>query len=555
MEHPFQGSGQFDGFYVQEEDSKADTDPATSEGIFVLSASPVSAGDKVRVTGEVFEFAPSGSEASLTELTHVSRVLGCGGGNTVTPATVNLPVNSLSDWERYEGMLVHIPQDLTVTDTFTLGRFGEVGLSANGRLRNPTHVTTPGAAANALQELNDRRRILLDDANGQQNRDPILYPLPGGLSAANTLRAGYTLHGLTGVLEQRFGQYRLQPVGTISFDASTNPRPPAPAARGGNLRIASLNVLNYFTTLDTGAKICGPSGNLDCRGANTAAELTRQRDKIISAILAIDPDVAGLMEVENNATTAIQSVVDGLNTRAGAGTYAFIDTGTIGQDAIKVALIYKPARVTPVGPHQLLTASVNPRFNDSKNRPSLAQTFAHTATGARFTLVVNHLKSKGSDCNDVNDPDTGDGQGNCNRTRQSAAQALTDWLATDPTGSGNPDVLIIGDLNSYAKEDPITTITGAGYVNLIERFLGDDAYSFVFQGQAGYLDYALASPSLTAQVIGVTEWHINADEPTVLDYNLEFKSAGQANSLYSPSPYRASDHDPVIIDLRLGNQQ
>ncbi len=130
----------------------------------------------------------------------------------------------------------------------------------------------------------------------------------------------------------------------------------------------------------------------------------------------------------------------------------------IGTDAIRVGLIYKPAKVTPVGPFKVLTSAVDPRFIDTRSRPALAQTFQENATGARFTVVVNHLKSKGSACADIGDPDAGDGQGNCNVTRTNAAKALVDWLATDPTGSGDPDFLIIGDLNSYAMEDPIDAI-------------------------------------------------------------------------------------------------
>src|SRR5262249_1268450 len=149
-------------------------------------------------------------------------------------------------------------------------------------------------------------------------------------------------------------------------------------------------------------------------------ELTRQRDKIVSAIMGLDADVVGLMELENNATTAIQNLVDGLNAKKGPGTYAFVDTGTIGTDAIKVGLIYKPATVAPVGPHAILDSTVDPTFIDTKNRPVLAQTLEEKATGGRFTLAVAHLKSKGSDCNDVGDPDTGDGQGNCNLTRTAA---------------------------------------------------------------------------------------------------------------------------------------
>ena len=85
----------------------------------------------------------------------------------------------------------------------------------------------------------------------------------------------------------------------------------------------------------------------------------------------------------------------------------------------------------------------------------------------------------------------------------------------------------------------------------MEQFHGLDAYSYVYNGEAGYLDHALASPDLQPDVVDVTEWHINADEPRVLDYNLEYKSAGQQVSYYDPGPYRASDHDPLLVTLDL----
>jgi predicted extracellular nuclease len=548
---------QFGGYHVQEEDADADALPTTSEGIFVVSTTPVNQGDLVRITGTVTETSIGGG-GFLTELRTTSNLLLCSTGNTVAPTIVTLPVLAISDWERYESMLIVIDQDLTVTETFTLGRFGEVALSVGGRLANPTNVVDPGAQANALQDLNDRSRILLDDANNQQNIDPTRYPA-GGLSASNTLRIGDSLGDVTGVLEQRFSVYRIQPVSDIDFDP-TNPRPAAPEPVGGNLQVAAFNVLNYFTTLDTnpgsgnGPNICGPTGGLECRGANSAFELQRQRDKIVSAMIALDADVLGLMELENNPSAAIQDLVNGLNAVAGPGTYTFIDTGTIGTDAIKVGLIYKAAVVTPVGPYAILDSSVDSRFIDTRSRPSLAQTFELNANGERLTIDVNHLKSKGSACTGapLNDPDTGDGQGNCNLTRTLAAEALVDWLATDPTASGDPDVIVIGDLNSYAMEDPIGVFEDADYTNTIASFIGLDAYSFVFQGQSGYLDHALAGETLTPQVNDVAEWHINADEPVVLDYNTDFKSANHVITLYAPTPYRSSDHDPVVIGIDLG---
>ena len=201
------------------------------------------------------------------------------------------------------------------------------------------------------------------------------------------------------------------------------------------------------------------------------------------------------MELENDAgpNSAIAQLVAALNAATAPGTYAYVDSGIVGTDAIKVGLLYQPSVVSPVGSFAVLDSSVDPRFIDTKSRPVLAQTFASVTDGGRFTVAVNHLKSKGSDCNDVGDPDTGDGAGQCNATRTLAAEALVDWLASDPTGAGDEDVLIIGDLNSYAKEDPIDVLL-AEATQIGAAQIGPSAYSFVFDGESGYLDYG--SPRL-----------------------------------------------------------
>lgn len=531
-------STQLRGFFVQEEDSDWDGDSATSEGIFVFDPAltlDVALGDVVRVQGTVTEFF------DLTELTGVTGMALCASGQSASITPVSLPVVSLSDWEQLEGMAVRFDQTLYVTGNFTQGRYGEVELSVFDRLHNPTNVTTPGPAALALQDLNDRSRIQLDDGSTIQN--PL--PLPPYLGGDGTLRGGDSVTGLGGVLGYSFGSYELHPTQPVSF-TRLNTRPPTPDPVGGTVRVASMNVLNFFNGDGAGG------GFPTSRGADTLDEFLRQREKIVGAIVAMDADVIGLMEIENDGSgpaSAIQELVDSLNAVAGPGTYDHIVTGVIGTDEIRVGLLYQPGRVSPVGSPALLDSSVDARFLDSKNRPALAQSF--DAQGEVFTVAVNHLKSKGSPCNDVGDPDAGDGQGNCNGTRTLAAQALVDWLATDPTGSGDPDVLIIGDLNAYALEDPIVAIQAGAddaagssddYTNLIAAFVGPDAYSYVFQGQAGYLDHALGSASLSSQVTGVTEWHINADEPAAMDYNNYNQPA-----LYAAGPFRSSDHDPVLV--------
>jgi uncharacterized protein len=533
------------GFYIQEEDADADADDATSEGIFVYgSGTAVSVGDLVSVTGTVNEYF------GMTELGNVTVQVLSSGNPLPAPVDVYLPLAASDHLERYEGMRVRMPQPLTVTENYNLGRYGEVWLSSGGRLMQPTNIALPGPDAGAVQAANNLNRILLDDGSTVQNPDPIVYPAPV-LSASNTLRSGDTTTGLLGVLEYRYGTYRVQPTVTPVW-VPDNARQNAPNALGGSLRVASFNVLNYFNGDGNGG------GFPTSRGANTLEEFDRQRTKIIAAITSMDADIIGLMEIENDgygATSAIQDLVNGLNAAAPSGTsYAIINPGVtrIGTDEIAVGLIYRVETVAPVGSAAILTSSVDSRFDDTKNRPVLAQTFDEIATGGRLTVAVNHFKSKGSSCDAIGDPDTGDGQGNCNLTRTDAAAALADWLATDPTGSGDSNSLIIGDLNAYAKEDPITALKNRGYTDLIDSFVGaGNAYSYVFDGQSGYLDHALASTSLAGKVTGVTEWHINADEPRSLDYNVEFKTPGQRTSLYAPDAFRASDHDPVLIGLAL----
>jgi predicted extracellular nuclease len=545
-------NGDLNGFYVQ--DPAGDGDAATSDGVFVYApgSMDVSVGDGVRVRGAVSEYN------GVTEIS-ASQVWQCSTGNSVAPTALSLPVDSVDDFEAYEGMLITFPQALYISEYYNFDRFGEIVLTSERHL-TPTAEFEPGPDAIQAAEEFLLDRITLDDGRGNQNPDPAIHPNGEVFDLTNLFRGGDTVENVTGVMDYAFGLYRIQPTEGADY-ANDNPRPEQPGDVGGNLKVASFNVLNYFTTLDDGVHdICGPAGDQECRGADNAEEFTRQRDKIIAAISEMNADVVGLIEIENHpADVPTADLVSGLNDVLGAGTYDYIPTGAIGTDAIRVAFIYKPASVSLVGDYAILDSSVDSRFLDDKNRPVLAQTFQDNVTGGIFTAAVNHLKSKGSPCDDVGDPDVGDGAGNCNLTRKAAAEALVDWLATDPTGSGDADVLIIGDLNSYDKEDPIDVIKAGpddvsesadDYTDMVFQYQGEDAYSYVFDGQLGYLDHALANASLVDQVTGVTIWHINADEPDLIDYDTSFKQPAQ-QAIYEPDAYRSSDHDPVIVGLNL----
>ncbi|GGD54981.1 ExeM/NucH family extracellular endonuclease [Lacimicrobium alkaliphilum] len=524
------------GYFVQEEVADWDNDANTSEGVFVYTNSDQNLpqpGTLVRVQGEVSEFFDK------TQLTVSAPGLDCGQADTPT-MSLSLPFADAQQPESLEGMLVSFEHSLTVTDNYNLGRYGEVTLS-NGRTYIPTNLHLPGSAvAQSLAEENALNRILLDDGINGQNPETVIYPT-GGLSAFNTLRTGDLVSSLSGVLDYGFGEYRIIPVEAPTFVAS-NPRTPAPEIAEGNLKVASLNVLNFFNGDGQGGGFPTP------RGADNSQEYQRQLDKLVSAILTMDADVVGLMEIENDGydqNSAIAQLTDALNALAGESVYAYVDAGgQLGTDAIAVGLLYKTGAVTPVGDARIHLDSVY-------NRPPLAQRFSN-AGGGELSVIVNHFKSKGG-CGSADglDQDQGDGQACFNATRVAQARALLDWIATDEQLSSEKNHLVIGDLNAYAKEDPIRAFTDNGFTNLIEAYAGSEAYSYVFRGEAGYLDHAIASDDLAAQVTDVATWHINADEPRILDYNTEYKSQQQVLDFYAPDSYRASDHDPVIVTLDL----
>ncbi len=241
-----------------------------------------------------------------------------------------------------------------------------------------------------LQSANDRSRILLDDGSSIQN--PL--PLPPYLGADGTLRAGDKTMDLTGVLAFAFSAYRVHPTGTVAFER-LNQRPTKPPEVGGTLKIASFNVLNYFTTLDEAGSTAGPREAWIAAAPTTPKSSSGSERRSSKRFRPSNADVLGIIEVENNASESVADLVSGLNDILGAGTYDFIDTGTVGTDAIKVGFLYKPESVTPVGATAILD-NVFPF--ETNTRPPIAQAFEENATGRPVTVVVNHFKSKGSPC-------------------------------------------------------------------------------------------------------------------------------------------------------------
>lgn len=593
----FQGSDKLSGFFLQEEDADADADadPATSEGIFIFcSGCPIAVaeGQRVRATGSVSEF---NNMTEITASTAGSVVITEAGNHLaeVTPAPVDLPIAGVVNdfYEAREGMLVTFVDTLTVSEYFELARYGQVVLYEGGRPRQFTEASPPSVAGyNAhLDNLTRREVILDDDDNGQESflslpngSQFVFHPRAnGGFSVGaqgiDFFRGGDLVNGLTGVLHWSFpgfgaDTWRIRPTNAnpVTFTAA-NPRPATPPAVGGAIKAAGMNLLNYFTTIDTTASTstgpCAPSGTLDCRGADSMAELIRQRERASIVICTLNADVYGFMELENTTPSdTITDLLNAVNARCGGDyPYDFVNTGgTLGTDAIRVELIYRTGILSPVGSPLVDLDPVH-------NRPPTAQTFdvvdaANPAFGERFTVIANHFKSKGCGGGGPGDADAGDGAGCFNATRTAQASRLLTWInGTVVPAAGDPDVLLLGDFNSYPQETPVTTLTGGGFTDLEAALLGPNAYSYLFDGQLGHLDYAFSGTSLTPQITGVGPWHINADEAALFDYNDEvFDSPGEAafdekpdgSTLVPPrvvfqpaSPYRAADHDPVLVGL------
>ena len=560
----FEGTGQLSqlgGYFIQAPDAEADSDPATSEGVFVYcnTACPgVSVGDTVRLTGTVSEFAPTAANpsATVTEITGVTAFQKRGSSTPLpSAAAVSLPN---TDWERYEGMRVRVQG--TVTENYKLGRAGAVKV-ADARLPSYTVNNAPSTSGYAawLAEI-ARRTIVIDDGSTGQNPASAFGRGNQPLSAANTLRTGDSAD-VTGVVHYGFDYtgtpdtYRIESTLADATFTAVNPRPAAPAL-GGNLSVASANVLNFFSTLVTSNSGCTPDGtnSANSRGANNCAEYQRQLDKVVGNLAGLNADVLGLMEVQNPATlpgNTLQLLVDALNARLGANTYTAVSNPNTGTDAITVAMLYKPARVRPVGTALNDTDPVN-------NRLPLAQVF-QTPGGTKFAVVVNHLKSKGSPADSAQgNQDNADGQGASALRREQQIARLLDLIQNRiVVGLGVPNVISVGDYNAYPQEPSLVNFrkgldgTSGTADDLIPVF-PDSSYSYQFDAQFGSLDHAFVTQSMQALLaggdgVGFQKWHDNADEPLALDYNLEFKSPAQQSSFYDATAYRSSDHDPLKV--------
>lgn len=573
-------TGGFAGYVIQTPGTGGDVDLAShtaSDAVFVYSpGKPIQPiGAYVEVTGAVSEFN------GLTEIT-ASAV-------STIDETVPEPIAITAAWPRadaaretLESMLLQPQGDYTVSNTYSTNQYGEVGLAAGTTpLRQPTDVARPGTPeAAAVVADNAGRAVVLDDGQSTNFLSPANMGLtPAYISQTEPIVVGARVSFTAPVIvDWRNAAWKFNPTSPLAGDGSghddvtfANPRTSAPEDVGGDLTVASFNVLNYFTSLGESDPSCVPytdrTGNgvtvkegCDYRGAWDADDLARQQVKIVTAINDLDASVVGLMEIENSARLgeepdeALATLVAALNAAAGSEKWAYVPSSTelpaaSLQDVITSAIIYQPAQATPVGASRALGTQSGDDQAFGNAREPIGQVFRPAAGGEKLLFVVNHFKSKGSAGPWPGDADTGDGQGASNESRVRQATALRDWV--DGIRGDVASVALAGDFNSYGQEDPLQVLYSAGYVDA-EQSLGSGESSYSFEGLSGSLDHVLLNGPAAARATGADIWNINSGESVALEYS-RYNYAGTL--FWAPDEYRSSDHDPVKVGLAAGEDE
>lgn len=429
-----------------------------------------------------------------------------------------------TDWRTLDGQKVRIAAPLTLAGTDGLARFGELSVAFDGRLWQPSEVAAPHSAGHAqVTADNAHRRLLLDDGSDARDPGAVAY-LPANVD----LRTGMVLRNVEGIVRiDAKGTPRLQVTAPLQVPAVERPTVPKVA---GSLHIAAFNLENYFNGDGQGG------GYPTLRGARTLAEHQAQTAKLVATINGLDAHIAALMELENDGYgphSAIAELVDALNAPLDPkDAWAFVDAGQgPGTNPIRVGIIYRKGKFKPLG--RPVTKLDGPFAEHS--RAPLAQAFQ--GMGQPFMVVANHFKSKG--CRDTTgaDADQNDGQGCWNATRVESARQLNAWVQGEAARLKVKDVVLLGDFNAYAMEDPIRTLHDAGWRDAFAAAKVERPYSYVYNGLSGRLDHALLSPSMAQRLQGAAEWHINADEAEDVGYQ----------GRNEPGPWRSSDHDPLLL--------
>lgn len=551
------------GFYLQ--DPQGDGDVATSDAIFVFTGSTptVAIGDALDVTATVSEFYPGGQgtgNLSITQLSGTPEITVLSSGNALPEAVTlgaggrPLPSETIDDdafasfdpttdgidyWESLEGMLVLAPQPVAVSGT---NRFGEVFTVVDG-----------GAGATGLSE-----RGTLNISPDDFNPEKVQIDWDFGQDAID-VSVGAVFDDVVGVVGYSFGNYQIAPTEqvVVLMESDLTPETTDLAAGENQLTVASYNVLNLDPVVEVQANTNGGQArNVDDDvGDGRFAAIAEQ---IVGNLGT--PDIVGLQEVQDNsggeiddgivsASVTFETLIDAIDladdgVANDSSGYAYIDNTFIADQAsggqpggnIRTGFLYRTDRVSVVEGSVRTVGSQDPGGAFEGARLPLVAGFAFN--GEVVTVVNNHFSSKGGsapilgveqDFADRQEDVTVNGSLDERRAQSDAVAAFVgDTLAADAAAN----VVVLGDFNEFEFVSPLTNLEDAGLTNLTDTLAPNERYSFNFQGNSQSLDHILVSDALAGDA-RFDVVHVNSE--------------------FAETPDRASDHDPLVAQLTIGD--
>ncbi len=278
------------------------------------------------------------------------------------------------------------------------------------------------------------------------------------------------------------------------------------------LRVVGANIENYFADL---------GGYATKR--TTPAQQTLKTSKLVKALRAMHADIFAMceMQVGNKAPEMLLAALN-----KGSDRYAYVSMPVANQDRIGGCFVYDATRVRPYA----APLSAYRDTADHYHARMFAVGFEEIESGKRLIISVNHLKSKRA----------GRGNYDTHLKRLQNTDSLLAMLPKAVERFGDEDILLLGDYNCYTQETPIQRLVRAGYPDQLMRFCPTD-FSYIFRGEAGYLDRCFASPSMAEQITHVQPWHVNAD----------WYYQHGAYKMKDKSMHRYADHEPIIVDIIL----
>ena len=480
----------------------------------------VAVGDFVILYGELTKYQKNASSTPIYETVGGGAAYIWNSTNSLisgndTPSSDNtnetngvITITNIDQWtssemSQFVGKTIQFTNHFYVTNNT---KSGQLTISPR-RIFNPTNQALPlSTDYHSILSLNEQGTLTLTNVSGYHRIDERVHNLKVKVNSYNSLSfiSGDWRGNTRAEMEKG---YNLQAIN----------------ARGEHSLLICYMNLEYYLVDNFGTGY-GPDSSTDHQ---------KQRTKTSQALAKINADIYALVEIQTGQGALAELAAD--LTKNTGRNFAYINDGSVTDGSFtKSGYIYCTDKVTPHG---------NMQHNDTyvQNRKKV-QGFTEKATGEKFILSVNHFKAKSGNGSGAN-KDQGDGQGSYNAARVKEAQSILSNYSSYTSTFGDEDFLIVGDLNAYGKEDPITTLTDGGMIDLHRTFHADSSYSYVYQGTLGYLDHALCNSSLYPQVTGMTPYHINAPEKDAYTYN---------GSLNDGTMFRCSDHDPILVGLRLG---